>query len=328
MDGGYLVKALRGEFSSGLSIQESESLFQQFQNNPYGVVLWTGIFFVLTMLVVRGGIRGGIERASKILMPAFFVLLAGLALRSVTLPGAEAGVRFLFDFDLSKITPTVVLSALAQALFSMSLGMGAMITYGSYLAKDENLPKAGWTVALFDAMIALLAGLMIFPAIFAAGGEPRGEEGLVFVALPTIIESLPAGQIFGLAFYCLLVIAALTSSISLLEVVVSYFVDERGWSRTRSTWLLGSLCFLLAVPSAASSAFMGIMVKVFWVYSLSIGALMICLFVGWKWGTLSARREMEEHGASFPGLSIWGVLVKYVCPVVAGLIILSRLLGY
>jgi NSS family neurotransmitter:Na+ symporter len=321
---GYLYKAVAGHFTRGLSMVESEAVFTTFRQNAPLAVLATAVFFLISILVVRGGIRGGIERASKILMPLFFILLTLLVIRSVTLPGSYAGVDFLFNFDLSKITATVVLGALAQALFSMSLGMGAMITYGSYLSRKENLPRAGITVAFFDTLLALMAGLMIFPALFSAGGQPAGEEGLVFVVLPTIFDSLPLGNVFAIAFYALLTIAALTSAISLLEVIVSYFVDERGWSREKSTWLLGTACFLLAVPCTAIDGFMGILVQVFWVYSLSVGALLICLFVGWKWGTSAARAEMTADGATFPGLAVWAFLVKWVCPVLAGVILLQR----
>jgi NSS family neurotransmitter:Na+ symporter len=322
---GYFVKAIRGEFADGLTMADSQATFDAFRAGALETSLWTAAFFLLAILVVRGGIRGGIEFASKILMPIFFVLLVLLVARSVTLPGSAAGVSFLFNPDFSRLTPKVVLSALAQALFSMSLGMGAMITYGSYLSKKENLPKAGGTVAFFDTLIAILAGLMIFPALFAAGAEPAGEEGLVFVVLPTIFDQLPLGHLFSIAFYGLLCIAALTSAISLLEVIVSYFVDERDWSREKSVWLLGTLCFVLAVPCAISSKFMGVLVQIFWIYSLSIGALLICVFVGWKWGVKAAVNELASGRPASSVLHFWAVLIKFFCPVVAAIILISRI---
>ncbi|MDX1388729.1 MAG: sodium-dependent transporter, partial [Acidobacteriota bacterium] len=323
---GYLAKAVTGKFASGLSIEQSQGVFAELSGNPVHAATWTAVFFVLTMLVVRGGIHAGIERVSKILMPIFFILLVGLAVRSVTLPGAGEGIRFLFNTDFHKIKPNVILDALSQALFSMSLGMGAMITYGSYLSRKENMPKAGMIVAAFDTGIALLAGLMIFPALFSAGAEPAGEVGLVFEVLPTIFDALPMGQMFAIGFYALLAIAALTSSISLLEVVVSYFVDERKWSREKATWLLGAGCFLVAVPCAISGDFMNIVVQIFYTYALAVGALLICLFVGWKWGTASARGELTADGSSLPGLPLWALLIKFLCPLVVGIIVVRRLL--
>ncbi|MDQ7086372.1 MAG: sodium-dependent transporter [Acidobacteriota bacterium] len=260
-------------------------------------------------------------------MPIFFVLLMGLALRAVTLPGAGAGLRFLFHVDLSKITLSVVVGALGQAFFSLSLGMGAMITYGSYLSHDERLPGAAFSVAAADTAIALLAGLIIFPAVFAAGGDPGGGPGLVFVTLPSIFHHLPLGGLFAVAFYALLAIAALTSTISLLEVVVSYFVDEKGWSRERTTWLVTAACFLLAVPSALSETFLGWQNVIFGNYGLTVGALLICLFVGWKWGIASALEEIARGGSPLPLGSVWGLVIRYVAPLAIA-VILAGVIGW
>jgi NSS family neurotransmitter:Na+ symporter len=323
---GYLWKAVSGQFVDGMTMEQSTAVFNSLSGDPLASIGWTVVFFVMTILVVRGGVKGGIELASKILMPVFFILLLFLVGRSVTLPGGEEGIKFLFHFDLSAITPTVVLNALAQALFSMSLGMGAMITYGSYLSKSENIAFAGVTVAFFDTAIALMAGLMIFPALFSAGGQPAGDEALVFVVLPTIFDSLPAGNFFAIAFYALLLIAALTSAISLLEVVVAYFVDSRGWSREKSTWLLGGACCAVAAGCAASGAFMGLLVQIFYIYALAIGAFFICVFTGWKWGVQPAITELRR-GGGLPGLGLWAFLIRYVCPLVAGVIVGTRIWG-
>lgn len=318
---GYLFKAARGDFATGLTMEQSRSIFETFSGDPVTALICTAVFFALTILVVQGGVHGGIERASQVLMPIFFILLVALAIRAVTLPGGYAGVRYLFNADFHKLTPTVVLRAMAQAFFSLSLGMGAMITYGSYLSRQENLPAAGVTVALADTAVALLAGLMIFPAIFAAGAKPAGSVGLVFHVLPTVFDTLPAGRVFAVAFYALLVIAALTSSISLLEVVVAFFVDELGVSRRQATWLIGLACFALAVPSAVSGRFMDWVVTVFYNYALAVGALLICLFVGWAWTPKSAIEEMTAEGQRFWGLAFWGVLIRYVCPLLTAAIL-------
>lgn len=333
----YLGKAIMGAFAGGMTVEESTTLFTQLIASPSQTIMLAGGFLILTLLVVRGGVSGGIERASKILMPIFFLLLVVLAIRSLTLPGAMEGVAFLFEPDTSEIDVDVVMSALGQALFSLSLGMGAMITYGSYLPKNENMPVAGASVALFDTLIALLAGLIIFPALFSVGVDPGQGPGLVFIVLPTIFDQLPAGNLFAIAFYALLAVAALTSTISLLEVVVSYFVDELQWTRSRAVWILGAACFVLAVPSALSQgaspllsnffgkSFLDWQDQIFGNYSLSIGALLICTFVGWRWGTPKAIAELEGGGAVMPVAPIFAFLVRYICPV-AVLVVLGNLI--
>lgn len=325
---GYFGKALLGAFADPMDAETSGQIFStMIGSGP----LTTGLalaFLVMTALVVRGGVSAGIERASKILMPILAILLVAMAVRSVTLPGAGAGVEYLLKPDFSKITIQTVMSALGQALFSLSLGMGAMITYGSYLGREERLPGAGIAVAFSDTGVALLAGFMIFPALFAMGLDPSGGPGLVFVVLPTIFGKLPAGFLVAIMFYGLLVIAALTSTVSLLEVVVAYFVDRRGWKRERATWIVTFVCFLLAVPSALSTDFLDWQSILFGNYALAIGALLICVFVGWRWGIPAALEEIARGGQRLPAGWLFGVLVRYVCPAgVAAIIVYSLVTG-
>lgn len=329
----YLYLAVTGTFNvtpesgGALTADTTGPIFAGMASNGTLCILLAGAFLLLTMIVVRGGISGGIERVAKILMPVFFLVLVALVIRAVTLDGAGQGIAFLFQPDFSKLTGGAVASALGQALFSLSIGMGAMITYGSYLPKDVNLPSSGVIVAFCDTAIALMGGLIIFPALFSAGADPTGGPGLVFVVMPTIFSAIGgAGQIFAIAFYALLAIAALTSTISLLEVIVTYFVDERGWSREKATWVLGTLCFLIAIPSALSQGasetlsntpggdFLSLANIIFGNYFLSIGAVFICLFVGWKWGVHEAIAEMSRNGR-LPAASLWSFMVRYVCPV-------------
>jgi NSS family neurotransmitter:Na+ symporter len=332
----YLYRALTGTFDVAMSAEQSGVLFTEIISNPTETVATAGLFLMLTAVVVRAGVGGGIELASKILMPVFFVLLLVLAGRSLTLPGAGEGIDFLFGTDFSKLSGEGVMSALGQALFSLSLGMGAMITYGSYLPDKENLPIAGAAVAFFDTLIALLGGLIIFPALFSQGMEPSGGPGLVFVVLPTIFHSLPMGDIFAVAFYGLLSIAALTSTISLLEVVVAYFVDERGWTRNKAVTVLVPATLALAVPSALSQGgvdfftdfiggkgFLDVQDILFGNISLSVGALLISLFVGWKWGAKAAIEEMD--GFSLGG--VWSVLIRFACPVAVAAVLVSYVAG-
>lgn len=342
----YLWSALTGEFNVVMDAEASGALFGELIGGGLPIALAAG-FLLLTIVVVQGGISGGIERVSKILMPILLVLLVLLAVRSATLPGGAEGLRYLFVPDFSELSGSAVLDALGQALFSLSLGMGAMITYGSYFPKSENLPQAGATVAFFDTMIALLAGVMIFPALFAAGVQPGEGPGLVFVVLPTIFESLPAGGFFAIAFYLLLSIAALTSTISLLEVVVAYFVDEKKWSRPRAAWIVGGACLLLAIPSAVGfgyndffssfgttvfggalgESFLDTQDKLWGTYSLSIGALLLSVFVGWKWGTDRAAAALGESGHAIPLAAAWKVMIKYVCPIAIAVVFVAQLFG-
>lgn len=332
----YLWGAVTGVYGGVMTAEQSGALFTELIGNPGKAIFLTGAFMLLTVLVVRGGVSKGIERVTKVLMPLLLIILIILAIRSVTLPGGMEGLVYLFKPDFSKITVVVIMSALGQALFSLSLGMGAMITYGSYFPDSENLFSAGITVALFDTAIALLAGLIIFPALFSAGVEPGAGPGLVFVVLPSIFGSLPAGQFFAIAFYALLAIAALTSTISLLEVTVSYFVDEKGWSRNKAAWILGGGCFVFAVPSALSNGavpmftdFLGTgmdflsLNNILWGnYSLSIGAISLCVFVGWKWGVPNAVKSLEVSGHKMPAAPLFGFLVRYVCPAAVGAVLI------
>lgn len=325
---GYLLQALAGAYGDPMTTEQSGQIFTDLISSPGRAIGLTAVFMFLTVWVVQGGVSKGIERTTKILMPVLFGLMILLALRAMTLPGGMQGVSFMFQPDFGELNAGVILGALGQALFSLSLGMGAMITYGSYFPDNENLPISGVSVAVFDTLIAVLAGLIIFPAMFAAGGEVEAAgPGLVFVVLPTVFGTLPAGGLLAVAFYALLGIAALTSTISLLEVVVSYFIDEKGWSRGKAAWLMGGACFLLAIPSALSNGAVPALGNIFgadWLtlnsivwgnYSLSIGAFLTCIFAGWKWGLPAMFGMLEEGGHILVGKPVLGLLVKVVCPV-------------
>lgn len=331
----YLWGALTGEIGGALTAEESGAIFTRTIGDPVLAIGLTAAFMVLTIVVIQRGVSKGIEAVTKVLMPLLFVLLVVLAVRSVTLPGGMEGLTYILAPDFSKITVGVVMSALGQALFSLSLGMGTMITYGSYFPDDENLLQAGVSVAVFDTLIAIVAGIMIFPALFSVGVAPDAGPGLVFVVLPSIFGALPLGSLFAIAFYALLAIAALTSTISLLEVVVAYFVDERGWTRARAAWLMGSLCFLIAIPSALSMggveflstlpaigvSFLQLQNIIWGNYALSIGAILITVFAGWVWGIPKLIESLEASGHRLPMPKVLGTLVKYVAPIAVGLVL-------
>jgi NSS family neurotransmitter:Na+ symporter len=326
----YIFKTVTGTFREGA---DTALIFSEMAGGAVPAISWHLLFIVITIYVVLGGVRDGIERWTKVLMPLLFVLLALLAVRAVTLSGAEAGLAFYLKPDFSKVTGAVVLSAIGQAFFSLSLGMGAMITYGSYVSKrDDLVSSAGW-VTFADTTIAILAGLIIFPTLFHAGLEPgAGGPGMVFVVLTSLLSSIPpapyGGVIFGTGFFMLLGIAALTSSVSLLEVVTSWAVDERGMSRRKAAISLGALAFLLGIPSALANGavpwlsnlpgigidFLSFLFLLFGQYSLVIGALLISLFVGWVWGVKAAGEEVRENDGEFPLGRTWAFLIRFVAP--------------
>jgi NSS family neurotransmitter:Na+ symporter len=273
-------------------------------------------------------------------MPTLFVLLILIAIRSVTLPGAGAGLDFLFKPDWSVVNGGTFLAALGQAFFSLSLGMGCMITYGSYLSKSENLPSSALTVSLMDTSVALLAGVAIFPALFAFGMEPAAGPGLVFVVVPQIFAQMGGlGPIFSAIFFIALMVAALTSSVSLLEVVVAYLMDERGWARKKSVYLSGAI---MVVTGILSSLSLGVMsgVTFFGVGAfdffdiltdkifLAIGGLILAVFVGWFMDKNELKEEMTNGGAIKFGLfEFWYALVKFVIPIAIAIVAFFGITG-
>jgi neurotransmitter:Na+ symporter, NSS family len=333
----YLLKTLSGAFTPGA---DTAAIFGHVAGDPGPAIGWHFVFMALTVVVVLGGVRKGIERWTTILMPALFVLLVLLAIRAVTLSGAGAGLEFYLRPDLSKISVEVVLSAMGQAFFSLSLGMGAMITYGSYVSKKDDLvSSAAWVVGC-DTLIAMLAGLIIFPTLFHAGLSPGdGGPGMVFVVLPTLFASMPpepwGGVVFGAGFFVLLAIAGLTSSVSLLEVCASWLIDEHGISRKKAALGLGALAFVMGIPSALGHGavawlsslpgvgmnFLDFMFELFGKYSLVVGALLISLFTGWVWGVKNAGEEVRANDGKFPLGRTWSFLIRYVCPVAILLIL-------
>ena len=330
----YVTLTLTGALQ-GADPDAIRATFTDFIQSGQSVTSNHLLFMVLTVWIVTGGIQGGIERAAKVLMPLLLLLLLLLVLRSVTLPGAREGLLFYLKPDFGKITFSVVLAALGQAFFSLSLGMGAMITYGSYISEDEDLVSSAVSVSCFDSLIAILAGFAIFPALFSVPGlSPDAGPGLIFVVLPNIFNAIPLGHVFGALFFVLLAIAALTSSISLLEVAVAYAIDQLHWTRTKAALVMGLSVFLLGVPSALSNGdvpvFSGVLDVVdsyFGKISLVLGALLLSLFVGWKWGITNALAEIGQGRPRFTMAATWGFLIRYACPIAIVTILVNILIG-
>lgn len=297
-----------------------------------------------TAAVLLGGVRTGIERTTKLLMPALLLLLVGLAVRGLYLPGAEAGLAYYLRPDISRLFDvSVINAALGQAFFSLSLGMGAMITYGSYLPKTAGIPVAAMWVAVLDTSVALLAGFVIFPAGFSiAGFDPATSgPGLIFQVLPRLFDSMPGGHLFGAMFFLLLSLAALTSTISLLEVPVAHLIDAYGWARPRAVAIVTLVTFTLAVPSVLANGaspffsslpglgtdFLSLMATLWNNYSLPIGGLLTSIFIGHVWRVDGALEELLAHRAWFPGAAAWGFLIRWICPLAILGIIVATFLG-
>ncbi len=347
---GYVVKSIAHTFQSGIPPDQIRSVFGEFTGDWLTQIGLHLVFMLLCVLVVVGGVRSGIERWSKILMPTLFLMLLMLMLRSITLPGSSEGLRFYLYPDFSKIDLRTIVAALGQTFFSMSLGMGAMITYGSYLSKRDNLVSSTVWIGSMDTAIAFLSGLIILPALAVIGHTPGVEEGgagLIFQVLPKVFTEMPwqpiGGIVFAAAFFFLLLVAGVTSGVSLLEVVTSYLIDERGWSRKKSVWTVGGTGFLIGIPSALGCGavgwfsalieidgailnFMDLMHTIFGRLSLTIGALLTCLSIGWIWGIGKAKEEIM-HG--YPGFGtlgkIWSFLLRFLCPLAITVILIFLL---
>ena len=331
----YIILSIQDGFSNKTP-EEIDLLFTTFKEAPIRPVVLQLLFMVVTGAIVVVGVKKGIEKYTKILMPLLVVILIGLAIKSVSLEGAKAGLEFLFKPDFSKLTSEGVLNALGHAFFTLSLGMGTLITYGSYIRKDNNLVRTVIDVTIADTVIAIIAGVAIFPAVFAFGIEPTEGPGLIFVTLPNVFHQMPGGFIFAILFFVLLTVAALTSSISILEVVVAYFKEEFNLSRKWATVLATILISMLGVLCSLS---MGVLepVKIFglnvfdlmdWISAnllLPIGGLFIALFIGWFFG----RKKVEEevaNGGKLTGafLSVFIFLVKFVAPIAIAIVLMNK----
>jgi len=323
----YIFKSIVG-FSGSADVIQSE--FTNIVTDSRVTIFWHSIFMALTIGIVIGGIQRGIERWSKVLMPLLGLILLGLMIYGLSSEGGSQAVAFLFYPDFSQLSAEAVLSALGHAFFTLSLGMGAMITYGSYMDRKESITRDAITVSFFDTLFALMAGLAIFSMVFTYGLEPAAGPGLIFQTLPVLFADI--GQWVSVPFFILLSFAALTSAISLLEVLVSYFIDERKWSRIKSTLLLGTLTYLTGLLSGIASltlpfrgkeqGYMDIFDFITTNYMLPIGGLLTCIFVAWVMPEHSKMDEFGSRGMMYRGLII---TLRYITPVAVLLVILHGL---
>lgn len=334
--GGWVLKYIVSSFT-GVGADKA-LFFNEFVGSSVEPIIYHLIFMGMTALIVIRGISGGIEKASKFIMPALFGILVVIVVRSLTLDGARAGIDYFIRPNFSEITLKVVVAALGQVFFSLSLGMGIMVTYGSYLDKNEDLEKDAFVIPALDSLVAILAGFAILPAVFAFGFAPTEGPGLIFITLPAVFESMPLGKVFSALFFVLVLFAALSSSISLMEVTVSFGIDQFKWSRKVSVIFFTTLMFIIGIGASLSMGlwsdflipwidggrynifdFLDVVTSY---YLLPLGGLLSAIFVGYVWGTKEAVNEIKE-GSAFKFEKVWIVLIKFVVPVLVFIILLS-----
>ena len=334
-------------FNDLLSETDYGAFFGEYVKNVGPNLLYSALFMVLTAFIVVRGIQNGIEAAAKVMMPLLFALLLGLIIYSLTLNNASDGVSFYLKPDFSKVNLTTIYSAMGQAFFSLSLGMGALITYGSYISKKENIISAAGIVTAADTSVAFLAGLLIFPLVFSQGITPAQGPGLLFVALPGVFNGMAGiGVVVGAIFFFLISLAALTSTISLLEVPVSFLVDEMQWSRTTSVIVIAALVYLVGMPTLLSQgavaglsefvvyegsnkAFMDLIIDVFNEIGLPLGGCLMSIFIAYKWRTTNLSEEISSGNPNYKGSFMEGflnVMISYICPVLLAIIVMITIL--
>lgn len=335
----YLFQSLGGSLA-GKSPEQYTADFVTFIRSPLRPIFWAVVFILLTQGVISFGVKHGIERAAKLMMPLLFLLMIVLCVRSITLPGAWAGVEFLFRPDVSKLRdPGMFLSAMGQAFFSLSLGMGCMITYASYFGKNTHMQGTALSVAALDTAVAVLAGIMIFPAVFSFGLDPTQGPILVFATLPNVFSQMPLGTLWAFAFFLLLVIAALTSTISLHEVVTAYLHDEFDIRRSTAAGIVSGTVVIFVVLSSLSVnpdnsiaifgvSFFDILDNLTTCVLMPLGGMLICLFVGWRIDTRILKAELTNKGsAAFYFFHVYVFFLRFVAPIAIGLILVYEIAG-
>lgn len=335
----YLVLAGSRQLA-GKDAATIAQIFSDFTSGSFWPLVPQFLFLAITGGIVILGVQKGIEKLSKVLMPALFVLMILMCIRSLTLgDGVLDGVSFLFKPDFSKIDANCLLSALGQSFFSLSIGMGAMITYGSYIREQDNLFKSSLWIAGCDCLIALLAGIAIFPAVFAFGMSPASGPQLVYIVFPNVFNSMPGGTLFAVIFFLLLCIAALTSTISLLEIIVAAAVEELHWKRrtasilcTLGVFLIGTLCTLSFGPLKDVKIFgytiFDLLDKVTASYLMPIGALAMTIFLGWCFPKTEVRDELSNRGTlKCKAFELYYFILRFIAPIALIIILISGILS-
>ena len=337
----YFLKALTFSFTGSESQSAMNTMFNDLVTSVWTPLICHTGFLLATVLIVMVGIKDGIEKFSKIMMPVLFFIVISIAIYSVTLPGAKAGLDYLFNPDFSKIDAKACAAALGQAFFSLSLGFGTIMTYASYVDKKENALFQSTATAASDLTFALIAGIAIMPAVFAFGINPQSGPGLVFETLPYVFGQMPAGGFVAILFFLALLVAALTSSISMLEVAVAFLVEEKGMSRIAACMplfvvclVIGALCSLSFGPLSdfkiAGRTIFDFFDHLSSNILMTLGSLLTVLFVGWRLKKTDVYDEFTNGGTLSRNAKLFGVLwflIRYVCPLAIIAIFISGLIG-
>ncbi|HIF11320.1 MAG TPA: sodium-dependent transporter [Sneathiellales bacterium] len=336
----YVLETAKGSFEN-IDATGSREIFDGLLADPLSLGLWHGLFMGITMFVVSRGVKKGLERAVTVMLPSLFVILLVLVGYAAIAGEFKRAFDFLFTTDFSKIDANVILIAVGQAFFSVSVGIGALMTYGAYLPRDVSIPKMSCVIAAADTLVAVLAGLAIFPIVFAYGLEPGEGPGLIFVTLPIAFGQMPGGTFIGTLFFVLLAFAALTSSISLLEPTVSRLVEQRDWKRVPVTICAGVAAWLVGLgsvfsfnnwadftplgifPTFANKTVFDLLDYLATNILLPLGGMLIAIFAGWL---MAKKSTLDELGLTDgPVYRVWRFLVRFVSPVAVGLVFLFNL---
>ena len=338
---GYLFQALKGNLTHFTSVRDALHHFQALSGSAGWCVGFHFLFIFLCVLVLISGVRKGIEIGSKIMMPLLILVLIVLVIKGLTLPSSFQALRFLFAPDFKSLSPAAIVLALGQAFFTLSLGQGTMVTYGSYLSRKEDIPRSVIPVVLLNTAISLLVGVAVFCIVFSVGLKPEAGPALIFETLPIVFSQLSWGWGLAVLFFILVALAALTSEISALEPVISYLIDERGWERKKAVLISSGAAFLLGIPTAFSfnlwknvevfgATFYTIVSFISVNILVPLGGLLAVLLVGWRWGmreafdNLKMQEEIFHH--SRPILArYFQITIKFTAPILIILILLNLL---
>ena len=327
--GGWVMKYMLVFLSGSGKIAAEDGFFGGFVGQTTAPIIFFLVFLLLTTIIVLGGVEKGIEKVSSFLMPVLVLISVGVCIFVATIPGSAEGIKYYLLPDFSKFSIKTICAAMGQLFYSMSIAMGIMISYGSYVKKEVNLNKAVNHIEIFDTGIAVLAGFMIVPAVYVFSGEEglkTGGAGLMFKTLPKVFEQMPMGQFIGALFFVLVLVAALTSSISIMEAIASIFMDKFHMTRVKSVIMVLVISIILGIPSSMGNGawsnitILGMDFLTFFDYVsnsviMPIVALLSCILIGWVVGTKVIEDEVTLNGEKFSRVGIFRVMVKYVAPV-------------
>lgn len=338
---GYLLEAGLGNITSFQTTDQAVMHYTTLIQNPAWSIFFHFLFLLICTVVLYFGVRDGIERGSKIMMPMLFAVLLILVVKGLTMSSAGEALRFLFTPDWSVLTPTAIMVAMGQAFFTLSLGQGTLVTYGSYLVGRENLINSCLPIVVMDTLVSIFSAIAVFTIVFSVGMQPNCGPGLIFHTLPLAFSQIPGGYLLALLFFLLVVIAALTSEISAMEPTIAYLIDERGWKRHKAVLACGVGAFLLGIPSALSYNLlqnytigsMNFLDSIDFLASsilIPVGGFLAVILVGWRWGVRNAldelRKGAEEQFKNHPWLKTYfWFCIKYTAPVLILLVFLNAL---